>query len=104
MLVLSLDTTTPKASCAIARDGVVINEEPIEASRQLALQLPGALQRQLTRRLDRLLVDDDPVAGDRAARLRRRRVEGKDKHRSGHEETVNFASSASFVVFNYFVF
>ncbi|HXD15440.1 MAG TPA: tRNA (adenosine(37)-N6)-threonylcarbamoyltransferase complex dimerization subunit type 1 TsaB [Vicinamibacterales bacterium] len=44
MLVLSLDTTTPKASCAIARDGVVINEEPIEASRQLALQLPGALR------------------------------------------------------------
>jgi tRNA threonylcarbamoyladenosine biosynthesis protein TsaB len=44
MLVLSLDTTTPKASCAIARDGVVINEEPIEASRPLALQLPGALR------------------------------------------------------------
>src|SRR5258705_12223757 len=44
MLVLSLDTTTPKASCAVARDGVVINEEPIDASRQLALQLPGALR------------------------------------------------------------
>ena len=28
----------------MARDGVVINEEPIDASRQLALQLPGALR------------------------------------------------------------
>jgi tRNA threonylcarbamoyladenosine biosynthesis protein TsaB len=44
VLILSLDTTTPKASCAVARDGVVINEEPIDASRQLALQLPGALR------------------------------------------------------------
>jgi tRNA threonylcarbamoyladenosine biosynthesis protein TsaB len=44
MLVLSLDTTTPKASCAVAREGVVINEEPIDASRRLALQLPGALR------------------------------------------------------------
>ena len=44
MLILSLDTTTPKPSCAVARDGVVINEEPIDASRQLALQLPGALR------------------------------------------------------------
>src|SRR5258705_6191206 len=44
MLVLSLDTTTPKASCAVARDGVVINEEAIDTSRQLALQLPGALR------------------------------------------------------------
>lgn len=44
MLILSLDTTTPKASCAVARDGVVVNEEPIDTSRQLALQLPGALR------------------------------------------------------------
>src|SRR3954468_10789818 len=44
MVVLSLDTTTPKASCAVARDGVVLNEEPIDTSRQLALQLPGALR------------------------------------------------------------
>jgi tRNA threonylcarbamoyladenosine biosynthesis protein TsaB len=44
VLILSLDTTTPKASCAVARDGVVINEEPIDTSRQLALQLPGALR------------------------------------------------------------
>ena len=44
MLILSLDTTTPKASCAVARDGVVINEEPIDTSRQLALQLPGVLR------------------------------------------------------------
>jgi tRNA threonylcarbamoyladenosine biosynthesis protein TsaB len=28
----------------VARDGVVINEEPIDTSRQLALQLPGALR------------------------------------------------------------
>lgn len=44
MLLLSLDTTTPKASCAVARDGVVVNEELIDTSRQLALQLPGALR------------------------------------------------------------
>ena len=44
VLILSLDTTTPKASCAVARDGVVINEEPIDSSRQLALQLPGSLR------------------------------------------------------------
>src|SRR5437762_9725625 len=44
MVVLSLDSPTPKASCAVARDGVVINEEPIDAARQLALQLPGALR------------------------------------------------------------
>jgi tRNA threonylcarbamoyl adenosine modification protein YeaZ len=44
VLLLSLDTTTPKASCAVARDGVVLNEEPIDTSRQLALQLPGALR------------------------------------------------------------
>ena len=44
MLILSLDTTTKAASCAVARDGVVLNEEPIEPPRQLALQLPGALR------------------------------------------------------------
>ena len=44
MLVLSLDTTTKTASCAVARDGVVLNEEPINPTRQLALQLPGALR------------------------------------------------------------
>lgn len=44
MLVLSLDTTTQNASCAVARDGVVINEEAIDTSRQLARQLPGALR------------------------------------------------------------
>jgi tRNA threonylcarbamoyladenosine biosynthesis protein TsaB len=44
MLILALDTTTPKASCAVARDGVVLNAEPIDTSRQLALQLPGALR------------------------------------------------------------
>ena len=44
MLVLSLDTTTKAASCAVARDGVVINEAPIVPDRQVALQLPGALR------------------------------------------------------------
>jgi tRNA threonylcarbamoyladenosine biosynthesis protein TsaB len=44
MLVLSLDTTTSAASCAVARDGVVLNEERIDPTRQLALQLPGALR------------------------------------------------------------
>jgi tRNA threonylcarbamoyladenosine biosynthesis protein TsaB len=44
MLVLSLDTTTKAASCAVARDGVVLNEERIDPARQLALQLPGALR------------------------------------------------------------
>jgi tRNA threonylcarbamoyladenosine biosynthesis protein TsaB len=44
MLILSLDTTTPKPSCAVARNGVVINEEPIDPTRQLALQLPGVLR------------------------------------------------------------
>lgn len=44
MLILSLDTTTKAASCAVARSGVVLNEEPIDPTRQLALQLPGALR------------------------------------------------------------
>ena len=42
--MLSLDTTTRTASCAVARDGVVLNEESIDPARQLALQLPGALR------------------------------------------------------------
>jgi tRNA threonylcarbamoyladenosine biosynthesis protein TsaB len=44
VLILSLDTTTKAASCAVARDGVVLNEERIDPARQLALQLPGALR------------------------------------------------------------
>jgi tRNA threonylcarbamoyladenosine biosynthesis protein TsaB len=44
VLILALDTTTPTPSCAVARDGVVLYEEPIDPSRQLALQLPGALR------------------------------------------------------------
>lgn len=44
MFILALDTTTKTASCAVARDGVVINEESIDANRQLALQLPGVLR------------------------------------------------------------
>ena len=44
VLILSLDTTTKAASCAVVRDGVVLNEERIDPTRQLALQLPGALR------------------------------------------------------------
>jgi tRNA threonylcarbamoyladenosine biosynthesis protein TsaB len=44
VLILSLDTTTKAASYAVARDGVVLNEERIDPTRQLALQLPGALR------------------------------------------------------------
>jgi tRNA threonylcarbamoyladenosine biosynthesis protein TsaB len=44
VLLLSLDTTTKAASCAVARDGVVLNEVAIDPARQLALQLPGALR------------------------------------------------------------
>jgi tRNA threonylcarbamoyladenosine biosynthesis protein TsaB len=44
VLILSLDTTTKAASCAVGRDGVVLNEERIDSTRQLALQLPGALR------------------------------------------------------------
>jgi tRNA threonylcarbamoyladenosine biosynthesis protein TsaB len=44
VLILSLDTTTKAASCAVARDGVVLNEGRIDPTRQLALQLPGALR------------------------------------------------------------
>ena len=44
MLILSLDTTTKAASCAVTRDGVVLNEQRIDPNRQLALQLPGALR------------------------------------------------------------
>ena len=44
MVILSLDTTTKVASCSVARDGVVLNEERIDPARQLALQLPGALR------------------------------------------------------------
>jgi tRNA threonylcarbamoyladenosine biosynthesis protein TsaB len=44
VVILSLDTTTKTASCSVARDGVVLNEERIDPTRQLALQLPGALR------------------------------------------------------------
>ena len=43
MLSLALDTTTRVASCAVARDGVVLREESCDPDRQLALQLPRAL-------------------------------------------------------------
>src|SRR5579862_5554902 len=43
MICLALDTTTRVASCAVARDGVVLREDPCDPDRQLALQLPGAL-------------------------------------------------------------
>ena len=44
MLILALDTTTRAASCAVSRDGVVLREDAIDSSRQLAVQLPGALE------------------------------------------------------------
>lgn len=40
---LSLDTTTPGGSCAVARDGVVICERPGEADRRHDTRLPGDL-------------------------------------------------------------
>lgn len=43
MIVLALDTTTRTASCAIARDGVVLRELASDPDRQTAVQLPGAL-------------------------------------------------------------
>lgn len=43
MLCVALDTTTRLASCAVAREGVVLREEACDPDRQLALQLPGAL-------------------------------------------------------------
>ena len=43
MLCLALDTTTRVASCAVARDGVVLREEACDPDRQLALQLPRVL-------------------------------------------------------------
>jgi tRNA threonylcarbamoyladenosine biosynthesis protein TsaB len=43
MMILALDTTTRAASCALARDGVVVREEAIDPSRQLAVQLPDVL-------------------------------------------------------------
>ena len=43
MLILALDTTTRAASCALSRDGVVLREDALDPSRQVALQLPDAL-------------------------------------------------------------
>src|SRR5688572_25296529 len=40
---LSLDTTTPGGSCAVARDGVVICERPGDADRRHDTRLPGDL-------------------------------------------------------------
>ena len=44
MLILALDTTTRAASCALSREGVVLREDAFDPSRQLALQLPDALE------------------------------------------------------------
>jgi tRNA threonylcarbamoyladenosine biosynthesis protein TsaB len=44
MVILALDTTTRAGSCALSRDGVVLREDAIDTSRQLALQLPDALE------------------------------------------------------------
>src|SRR5258705_3204016 len=44
MLILALDTTTRAGSCALSRDGVVLREEAIDPSTQVAVQLPDALE------------------------------------------------------------
>ena len=43
MLVLSLDTTSKAASCALARDGIVLREEGGDPSQSHASRLPGDL-------------------------------------------------------------
>jgi tRNA threonylcarbamoyladenosine biosynthesis protein TsaB len=43
MVILALDTTTKAASCAVARDGVVLCEEGGDAEREHAAHLPGDL-------------------------------------------------------------
>jgi tRNA threonylcarbamoyladenosine biosynthesis protein TsaB len=43
MLVLALDTTTRAGSSALARDGVVLREQPSDPSREPASRLPGDL-------------------------------------------------------------
>ncbi len=43
MLILALDTTTRVSSCAVARDGVVLQEEAGDSSRPQAERLPGDL-------------------------------------------------------------
>jgi tRNA threonylcarbamoyladenosine biosynthesis protein TsaB len=43
MLILSLDTTTPRGSCALVRDGVVLREQAGDAAQSHAARLPGEL-------------------------------------------------------------
>ena len=43
MVVLALDTTTRRGSCAVARDGRVLREQAGDASRPQASRLPGEL-------------------------------------------------------------
>jgi tRNA threonylcarbamoyladenosine biosynthesis protein TsaB len=43
MLVLALDTTTERGSCALARAGVTLREETTDPSQPHAARLPGAL-------------------------------------------------------------
>jgi tRNA A37 threonylcarbamoyladenosine modification protein TsaB len=49
MLVLALDTTTATASCALARDGVVMYEHASEAPNAHAEHLPADLMSLLER-------------------------------------------------------
>ena len=49
MVILALDTTTRPGSCALARDGQLLREEPGDAAREQAAQLPGDLAALLAR-------------------------------------------------------
>jgi len=49
MVILALDTTTRPGSCALVRDGQLLREEPGDAAREQAEQLPGDLAALLAR-------------------------------------------------------
>lgn len=51
MVILALDTTTRPGSCALVRDGQLLREEPGDAAREQAEQLPGDLAVLLAREL-----------------------------------------------------
>jgi tRNA threonylcarbamoyladenosine biosynthesis protein TsaB len=59
MLVLALDTTTRAGSCALARERVVLREEPSDESRSQASRLPAELMALLDR--ERVVLRDIDV-------------------------------------------
>jgi tRNA threonylcarbamoyladenosine biosynthesis protein TsaB len=61
MVVLALDTTTKTASCAIARDGVVLREEAGDTSGHHAVRLPADLMA-LLERVELTLAEIDAFA------------------------------------------